>query len=48
MQNNERIVFISHSRNLEAFFAESFGENGKCINSKWIKNCEVKDYEINL
>jgi len=37
----ESIVVVTHSRFLEAFTAERYGEDGEPINAKWFNNCEV-------
>jgi len=43
----ESIVVVSHSRFLESFSAESYGEeDGEPVNAKWFNNCEVVSFQL--
>jgi len=43
----ESIVIVTHSRFLESFSAEKYGEkDGEPINAKWFENCEVASFQL--
>lgn len=41
-----KIMLVGHSRAWETLTAESFKENGECVGSKWLHNCEVYEFKF--